>query len=74
MIIDGDSTENVVSTELVEKLGLKMECEPKQCQLSWVNDYERFVVKDNAWSLFRLEFTKSKYSAMWCQCLQFTSF
>lgn len=34
LIIDGGSIENVISTELVEKLGMKMERKPKTYKLS----------------------------------------
>nr|GFB47675.1 reverse transcriptase domain-containing protein [Tanacetum cinerariifolium] len=36
MIIDGGSCENVVSTYMVEKLGMKMEDHPEPYQLTWL--------------------------------------
>ena len=46
MIIDGGSTDNLVSEEMVSKLKLKREKHPQPYQISWVKDEHKFLVSE----------------------------
>ena len=46
VIIDGSSTDNLVSEEMVSKLKLKREKHPQPYQIAWVKDDHKVLVSE----------------------------
>ncbi|GKC87358.1 putative reverse transcriptase domain-containing protein [Tanacetum coccineum] len=67
MIIDGGSCENVVSTYMVEKLGLKMEDHPKPYQLTWLKKGN--TVKVSKRCLVQFSIGKNYKDEVWCEVI-----
>ncbi|XP_048135655.1 uncharacterized protein LOC125315249 [Rhodamnia argentea] len=64
MIIDGGSCENVVSTTMVEKLGLKTEDHPQPYKLSWLRKGNEVKVSKRC--LVQFSIGKRYSDEMWC--------
>ena len=54
MIIDGGSTNNLVSEEMVSKLKLKREKHPQPYQISWVKDDHKVLVSEKCLVKFKI--------------------
>ena len=54
MIIDGGSTDNLVSKEMVSKLKLKREKHPQPYQISWVKDDHKVLVNEQFLVKFKI--------------------
>ncbi|XP_071694869.1 uncharacterized protein [Rutidosis leptorrhynchoides] len=67
MIIDGGSCENVVSSIMVEKLGLKTEAHPEPYQLTWLKKGNHIKVTKRCLVKF---YISSKYNdEVWCEVI-----
>ncbi|GJV00992.1 RNA-directed DNA polymerase [Tanacetum coccineum] len=67
MIIDGSSCENVVSTYMVEKLGMKTEDHPKPYQLTWLKNGN--TVKVSKRCLVQFSIGKNYKDEVWCEVI-----
>ncbi|GJY15576.1 putative CCCH-type zinc finger family protein [Tanacetum coccineum] len=67
MIIDGGSCENVVSTYMVEKLGMKTEDHPEPYQLTWLKKGN--TVKVSKRHLVQFSIGKSYKDEVWCEVI-----
>ncbi|XP_071714561.1 uncharacterized protein [Rutidosis leptorrhynchoides] len=67
MIIDGGSCENVVSIEMVEKLGLKTEDHPEPYKLTWLKRGNH--VKVNKRCLVNFSIGKKYSDEVWCEVI-----
>ncbi|XP_071688487.1 uncharacterized protein [Rutidosis leptorrhynchoides] len=67
MIIDGGSCENVVSNEMVEKLGLKAEDHPEPYQLTWLKKGNRIKVTKRC--LVKFSIGKKYKDEVWCEVI-----
>ncbi|GKA40296.1 RNA-directed DNA polymerase [Tanacetum coccineum] len=67
MIIDGGSCENVVSTYMVEKLGMKTEDHPEPYQLTWLKKGN--TVKVSKRCLVQFSIGKSYKDEVWCEVI-----
>ncbi|GJW59663.1 putative CCCH-type zinc finger family protein [Tanacetum coccineum] len=67
MIIDGGSCENVVSTYMVEKLGMKTEDHPESYQLTWLKKGN--TVKVNKHCLVQFSIGKNYKDEVWCEVI-----
>nr|GEU80454.1 putative reverse transcriptase domain-containing protein [Tanacetum cinerariifolium] len=67
MIIDGGSCENVVSTYMVEKLGMKIEDYPKSYQLTWFKKWN--TVKVSKRCLVQFSIGKNYKDELWCEVI-----
>nr|GEY21397.1 putative reverse transcriptase domain-containing protein [Tanacetum cinerariifolium] len=67
MIIDGGSCENVVSTYMVEKLGMKTEDHPELYQLTWLKKGNN--VKVSKCCLVQFSIGKSYKDKVWCEVI-----
>ncbi|GKA63901.1 reverse transcriptase domain-containing protein [Tanacetum coccineum] len=67
MIIDGGSCENVVSTYMVEKLGMKTEDHPEPYQLTWLKKGN--TVKVSKRCLVQFSIGKSYKDKVWCEVI-----
>ncbi|XP_071687037.1 uncharacterized protein [Rutidosis leptorrhynchoides] len=67
MIIDGGSCENMVSNEMVEKLGLKAEDHPEPYQLTWLKKGNRIKVTKRC--LVRFSIGKKYKDEVWCEVI-----
>ena len=54
VIIDGGSTNNLVSEEMVSKLKLKREKHPQPYQISWVKDDHKVLVSEQCLVKFKI--------------------
>ena len=64
LIIDGGSCENVVSTTMVEKLGLKTEDHPQPYKLSWLKKGNKMKVSKRC--LMQFSIGKNYIDEVWC--------
>ncbi|GKA46474.1 reverse transcriptase domain-containing protein [Tanacetum coccineum] len=67
MIIDGGSCENVVSTYMVEKLGMKTEDHPEPYQLTWLKKGN--TVKVSKRCLLQFSIGKNYKDEVWCEVI-----
>ncbi|GJQ95932.1 transposon ty3-I gag-pol polyprotein [Tanacetum coccineum] len=67
MIIDGGSCENVVSTYMVEKLGMKTEDHPEPYQLTWLKKGN--TVKVSKRCLVQFSIGKNYKDEVWCEVI-----
>ncbi|GJX52863.1 putative reverse transcriptase domain-containing protein [Tanacetum coccineum] len=67
MIIDGGSCENVVSTYMVEKLGMKTEDHPEPYQLTWLKKGN--TVKVIKRCLVQFSIGKNYKDEVWCEVI-----
>ncbi|GJR36690.1 hypothetical protein Tco_1212374, partial [Tanacetum coccineum] len=67
MIIDGGSCENVVSTYMVEKLGMKTEDHPELYQLTWLKKGN--TVKVSKRCLVQFSISKNYKDKVWCEVI-----
>ncbi|GJU14451.1 RNA-directed DNA polymerase [Tanacetum coccineum] len=67
MIIDDDSCENVVSTYMVEKLGMKTEDHPEPYQLTWLKKGNTIKVSKRC--LVQFSIGKSYKDEVWCEVI-----
>ncbi|XP_071708258.1 uncharacterized protein [Rutidosis leptorrhynchoides] len=67
MIIDGGSCENVVSTEMVEKLGLQVVDHPEPYQLTWLKHSSN--VKVNKRCLVQFSIGNKYNDEVWCEVI-----
>ena len=54
MIINGGSTDNLVSKEMVSKLKLKREKHPQPYQISWMKDDHKVLVSEQCLVKFKI--------------------
>jgi hypothetical protein len=54
VIIDSGSTDNLVSTEMVEKLELEMTTHPTLYKVSWLQKGHQVTLLNNAWLNFKI--------------------
>ncbi|XP_059070715.1 uncharacterized protein LOC131860330 [Cryptomeria japonica] len=54
VIVDSGSTENLVSTEMIEKLGLKKIPHPNPYKVSWLNKEQQTIVDEQCWISFAI--------------------
>ena len=66
MIIDGGSSLNIASQELVEKLNLKTERHPNPFRVAWVNDTSILL---SFRCLVTFLFGKDFEESVWCKVL-----
>ena len=66
MIIDGSSSLNIASQELVEKLNLKIERHPNPFRVAWVNDTP---IPISFCCLVTFLFYKEFEESVWCEVL-----
>ncbi|GJX10699.1 reverse transcriptase domain-containing protein, partial [Tanacetum coccineum] len=67
MIIDGGSCENVISTYMVEKLGMKTEDHPEPYQLTWLKKGN--TVKVSKRCLVQFSIGKNYKDEVWCEVI-----
>ncbi|XP_071695421.1 uncharacterized protein [Rutidosis leptorrhynchoides] len=67
MIIDGGSCENVVSTEMVEKLNLPTEDHPEPYQLTWLK--RGIHIKVTKHCLVQFSIGKTYKDEVWCEVI-----
>ncbi|GJW54282.1 putative reverse transcriptase domain-containing protein [Tanacetum coccineum] len=67
MIIDGGSCENVVSTYMIEKLGMKREDHPEPYQLTWLKKGNTLKVSKRC--LVQFSIGKSYKDEVWCEVI-----
>ncbi|XP_071704931.1 uncharacterized protein [Rutidosis leptorrhynchoides] len=67
LIIDGGSCENVVSTEMVTKLGLKSEEHPEPYKLTWLKKGSHVTV--NKRCLVKFSIGKRYTDEIWCEVI-----
>ncbi|GJW99567.1 putative CCCH-type zinc finger family protein [Tanacetum coccineum] len=67
MIIDGGSCKNIVSTYMVEKLGMKTEDHPEPYQLTWLKKGK--TVKVSKRCLVQFSIGKSYKDEVWCEVI-----
>ncbi|GJR60132.1 RNA-directed DNA polymerase [Tanacetum coccineum] len=67
MIIDGGSCENVVSTYMVEKLGMKIEDHPEPYQLTWLKKGNTIKVSKRC--LVQFSIGKNYKDEVWCEVI-----
>ncbi|GJY98032.1 RNA-directed DNA polymerase [Tanacetum coccineum] len=67
MIIDGGSCENVISTYMVEKLGMKTEDHPEPYQLTWLKKGN--IVKVSKRCLVLFSIGKNYKDKVWCEVI-----
>ncbi|GKE37907.1 reverse transcriptase domain-containing protein [Tanacetum coccineum] len=67
MIIDGGSCENVVSTYMVEKLGMKTEDHPESYQLTWLKKGNTIKVSKRC--LVQFFIGKNYKDEVWCEVI-----
>ncbi|GJY16226.1 reverse transcriptase domain-containing protein [Tanacetum coccineum] len=67
MIIDGGSCENVISTYMVEKLGMKTEDHPEPYQLTWLKKLN--TVKVSKRCLVQFSIGKNYKDEVWCEVI-----
>ncbi|GKD03436.1 putative reverse transcriptase domain-containing protein, partial [Tanacetum coccineum] len=65
MIIDGGSCKNVISTYMVEKLGMKTEDHPEPYQLTWLK--KRNTIKVSKRCLVQFSIGKIYKDEVWCE-------
>lgn len=61
LIIDNDSTDNLVSTEMVEKLELKHSKHPNPYRVSWLQNGHQFLVDEQSEVEFQIGRYKEKF-------------
>ena len=54
VIVDGGSTDNLVSEEMVSKLKLKREKHPQHYQIAWVKDDHKVLVSEQCLVKFKI--------------------
>nr|GEU52956.1 hypothetical protein [Tanacetum cinerariifolium] len=67
MIIDGGSCENIVSTYMIERLGMKTKDHPKPYQLTWLKKGN--IVKVSKRCLVQFSIGKSNKDEVWCEVI-----
>nr|GEZ57625.1 putative reverse transcriptase domain-containing protein [Tanacetum cinerariifolium] len=67
MIIDGGNCENVVSTYMVKKLGMKTKDHPEPYQLTWLK--KRNAIKVSNRCLVQFSIGKSYKDEVWCEVI-----
>nr|GEV59079.1 hypothetical protein [Tanacetum cinerariifolium] len=67
MIIDGANSENVISTYMVEKLGMKIKDHPDSNQLTWLE--KKNTVKVSKCCLAQFSIGKSYKDKVWCEVI-----
>lgn len=64
-VIDGGSIENLVSTEVMDKLKLKSLFHPNPYKVSWLQKGQSVVVTKKCLLIFKSTTFRSKYCVMW---------
>ena len=67
LIIDSRSTDNLVATEMVEKLGLKRFKHPTPYKVLWLQKGRQLLVDEQCEVDFTLANTKTRLSTILCQ-------
>ncbi|XP_071686227.1 uncharacterized protein [Rutidosis leptorrhynchoides] len=67
MIVDGGSCENMVSKEMVDKLGLQTEDHPEPYRLTWLKRGNH--VKVSKWCLVKFSIGTKYHDEVWCEVI-----